>query len=163
MPRKRRLIYPLIEGESAADRRRRLQREALNRRRSEQQQQRQQNQQPNNNNGVPVGPEATPPTVSPGTVLENRRRLVRHSTRRYRGLPSRTPPSSSGSSVATRSSLPARVDSPQFVTNRGGLLSSAHVFLQVIADGGDVNEAACVNGLNSSRYVMVDFLLSVVV
>ena len=61
MPRKRRLIYPLIEGESTADRNRRLQREARNRRRSEQRQQRQQNQQPNNNNGVPVGPEATPP------------------------------------------------------------------------------------------------------
>ena len=91
MPPKRRLIYPLIEGESAADRRRRLQREAQLRRRSEQQQQRQQNQQPNNNNGVPVGPEATPPTVSPGTVSEIRRDQSRHSTRRYRGRPSRTP------------------------------------------------------------------------
>ena len=149
---------PFVEGETPRERRNRLARERLQRRRSQQQQQqRPQNQQPNNNNGVPVGPEATPPTVSPGTVSENRLSQIRHSKRRCRGRPSRTPPSSSGSSVATRSTLPGRVDSPRFVTNRGGLLSSAHVFLQVIADGGDVNEAACVNGLNSSRYVMADF------
>ena len=154
MPPRRRLKYPIIEGESASDRRRRLQREARQRNRLEQHQQ---NRQPTNNNGVPVGPEATPPTVSPGTVLENRRRQVRHSERRYRGRPSRTPPSTSGSVVATRSPLPAGVDSPHVFTNPVGLLTSAHFFLKRIADGGDVDEAACVNGLNSSRYVMSDF------
>ena len=63
MPPRRRLRYPVLEGETPTEQRDRLTRESRQRRHSEQQQQ---NKQPTNNNRVSVGTERKPPTMTPG-------------------------------------------------------------------------------------------------
>ena len=100
-----------------------------------------------------VGPEATtPPEVSALSRLDRRRRQIRHSARRQRGLPSDT----SSDAGQTPTSLTG-VGPPTTVLNATSLLSSSHHYLSCIANSLPVPFENHYQ-LNSCKFIIRDFL-----